>query len=168
MSDPNIIQGTGSIINNPGGDWSRGMQSYMLAYDDSGWIRGSAQLNRITGALTTHVQLETDNLSKGPKGVIRVALRDSDGGTLAVVKTEEIGRGGKGPGKAAFTDATSVVDVDPMLLPSIKALYVEATWTGPVDRLFNIDLTNTLNQLKLILEITELGKKAIELNRKRH
>ena len=61
------------------------------------------------------VQLETDSTSAGPKGRVSAALKDADGKTLATATSDEIGTGGKPPGKSAIRNFSSEVRIDPAI-----------------------------------------------------
>ena len=123
------IWGTGPYQGPPGFD--RGMQATMhCGNDPESWVRGSAQFNKSSGVLRITMQLETDSVIAGPKGLVVVTLKDANNATLATATTGEKEMGGKPPGKAVirYLSATAVVSEDEAKKASF--LFVQPQCTG--------------------------------------
>lgn len=78
-----------------------------------GWVRGSVQLAP-DGRVTADVQLETDDLLRGPCGFLTWEIRDASGSWISSGRTERQCVGGKSPGKARIDDldpVESTIDV---------------------------------------------------------
>lgn len=131
-----------------GPGWDRGMQTTMhCGNNPESWVRGSAVLDPL-GRLLVTAQLETDSVTAGPKGRISVEFRDSSGKALATAMTNEIGIGGKLPGKALISDFSSSSDVPQDILGRTVSLYVDAQCTGGTARPFGNSFNVTVSAAK--------------------
>jgi hypothetical protein len=123
------------------GAFQRGMQATdYCGNDPESWVRGSAFLDKKTGLLKVQVQLETDDLRAGPKGIVHVFIFDKNNKQIAAVKTAEIGRGGKLPGKADRTNVSSVFSLGNVIGQKAASMTIIAQCTGHVTKIFNIDI----------------------------
>lgn len=79
-----------------------------------GWVRGSVKVFP-DGQAIAELQLETDDLLRGPCGYLTWEIRDEKGGFVGKGRTEKQCLGGKPPGKALiknFEPVVSAVGVD--------------------------------------------------------
>lgn len=152
------VQVTGSYKHNsPVGQWSRGMPTTMYCGNSpESWVRGNASLDPSSGLLSLTIQLETDSTSAGPKGKLSAALKDSTGKTLATATSEEIGTGGKGPGRAAIRNFTSQTKVDSAITQRVKSIFLDAQCTGSIDRLWNVKLDTVTDAFKIAVAIASM------------
>jgi hypothetical protein len=153
------IKVTGSYKHNsPEGQWSRGMPTTMYCGNNpESWVRGNVSLDPSSGILSMTVQLETDSTSAGPKGRVSAALKNADGKTLATATSDEIGTGGKPPGKAAIRNFSSEVRIDPAIATQVRSIYLDAQCTGSIDRLWNVKLGTVKDAFKIAVEIAAAG-----------
>ena len=155
-----IVAVTGSYQDSghdrPDPTWGRGMASTSYCGNDpESWIRGSAVLDRLHNKLSITVQLETDSVSKGPKGKVKVYLLDASGKRIGSASTDELGRGGKPGGQAVLSNFTSFIDIEPGTAGRSQSLYVEAECTGSLTAPLNINLDDALTCF--IREVAESG-----------
>jgi hypothetical protein len=152
------IKVTGSYKHNsPPGQWSRGMPTTMYCGNKpESWVRGNATLDPSSGILSMTIQLETDSTSAGPKGRVSAALKAVDGKTLATATSDEIGTGGKPPGKAAIRNFTSQAKIDPAITARVTSIYLDAQCTGSVDRLWNVKLDTVQDAFKIAITIASM------------
>lgn len=147
-----IINGTGPY-NGPGG-FDRGMQSTMhCGNNPESWVRGSASLDTGSGAISMVIQLETDSTTAGPKGKVKVTVRDANGNALATATSDEIGMGGKPPGGAVIKNFSSNASIPLPQAQKAQSLYVEAQCTGSSGGLWGIDLNDVLNAFKIVVAV---------------
>jgi hypothetical protein len=125
--------------NSPVGQWSRGMPTTMYCGNrPESWVRGDARLDPGSGILRMTVQLETDDVFRGPTGRVSAALKDVNGNTLATAFSDEIGTGGKGSGQLALRNFSSQVRIDPGVADQVSSILLDAQCTGSSDRLWNV------------------------------
>lgn len=148
------IEGTGRNWSAPHRDNRNGMQSVMYCGNSpSSYVRASGSLDTASGRITIAAQLETDSVAAGPKGRITATIKDASGSILATVQSEEVGIGGKAPGKARVENFSSRIDVDPALAQRAASLFIEAQCTGSTDRLFGIRVGTLTDAFKLVLMV---------------
>jgi hypothetical protein len=136
-----VITGTGPYNGPPGFD--RGMQTTQhCGNDPESWVRASATLDKSSGKISITAQLETDSTTAGPKGRIVATARDAAGRALAEGVSDEIGIGGKRPGKAAIRNFSSTAQIPVELAAKATSLTLQAQCTGRVSRLWNIKSGN--------------------------
>ena len=133
--------GTGSYTGAPGFD--RGFQAttYGGNYPES-WVRGSAFLDKQTGFLTMHIDLETDATHAGPKGQVLVYIFDAYGNLITRVCSAEVGRGGKAPGKAERSTFQATAYLNPQVGQRAAKMIVVANVTGQVNQLWGVSLSS--------------------------
>lgn len=148
-----IITGTGPYkATSPGFD--RGMQTTTYCGNNpESWIRGSATLDTNSGIISMTVQLETDSTTAGPKGRVVATVRDATGKTLATATSDEIGIGGKPPGKAVIRNFDSTVSVPLSTIQTATSLSLEAQCTGSVGQPWGIDLSNVQKAFNIIIAL---------------
>jgi hypothetical protein len=130
----------------PVGTWSRGMATTMYCGNSpESWIRGNATFDRSTGILIITVQLETDDVLAGPKGKVIATLKDNSGKTLTTVFSEEVGTGGKPPGRAAIRNFISHIKIDDTIAKKVALIHLDAKCTGSLTRLWNLGLDNVID-----------------------
>jgi hypothetical protein len=145
-----VINGTGSY-KGAGPGWDRGMQTTMhCGPDPESWVRGSASLDKASGVLSMTIQLETDSVLAGPKGRVVVEIRNAAAKPIYSVTSDEIGMGGKPPGKVVIRSVSSAVQIPQQISQDADSLYLDAQCTGSIDRLFNIDLNNLDKEFDLV------------------
>lgn len=133
------ISGTGTY-KGAGPGWDRGKQTTMhCGSNPESWVRGSATLDKQTGALTITVELETDSIVAGPKGRVVITLRDAQQKAIYVITSDEVGTGGR-QNKAAIRDFNSTVTIPVPIAMRTESLFLDAECTGHVDGLFNLNL----------------------------
>jgi hypothetical protein len=133
--------------------FANGMNSTMhCGNSPESWVRGSATFDKNSGALTITIQLETDAVHAGPKGKVTVYLQDCNNKRIAEATTDEVGRGGKSPGKAEHSNYTSTKTIDSDLAKKVCSLYVVAQCTGSVDRIFNIKLGTATDAFGILVK----------------
>lgn len=133
------ISGTGTY-KGAGPGWDRGKQTTMhCGNNPESWVRGSATLNKQSGALAITVELETDSISAGPKGRVVITLRDAQQKPIYMVTSDEVGTGGR-TNKAAIRDFNSTVTIPVPIAMRAESLFLDAQCTGHVDGLFNLNL----------------------------
>ena len=132
------------------GPFERGYQSTTYCGNSpESWVRGNAFLNKKTGFLTITINLETDATHAGPKGQIVVRVYDNAGNTLAKVASEEIGRGGKAPGRFEESIFSASFDLGTDVGSKAATMTVKANCTGSIDRWFNIKLETLQDAFKI-------------------
>jgi len=153
-SNGGLLAGTGTY-DGPGG-FDRGMQSTMYCSNDpESWIRGSAFLDTSNGDITVHMDLETDSVSAGPRGKIKVTVIDGDGNSLATAETNEVGIGGKRPGTFRLVKISGSASVPAELANRAASMRVEAECTGSQGGLFGIDLKQAIDALQIVVQAVE-------------
>lgn len=113
------------------------------------WVRGSASLDRRSGALTITVQLETDSIWAGPKGHAIFNIRDAQGQVLAVATTDDIGMGGRPGSHAAIQNFSKTVSIPSTIAQRATSLDGRAVCTGSVAAPFGIQSGTVLNNIKI-------------------
>ena len=137
-----LIHGTGSYKGAAPG-WDRSMETTMhCGNNPESWVRGSAALDKESGILSMTIQLETDSVLAGPKGRVVASISDSAGRLLYRATSDEIGIGGKPPGQAVIENFSSTISIPLPISAAASSLYLDAECTGPINRLFNVDLVN--------------------------
>lgn len=132
------------------GAWARGYSSFVHARRGgglNGWVRGRANLNTSTGVVTIEMDLESDDVRKGPCGVVEVALLGEKGVELAVVTSPKACLGGKPMGKAIRHQVKGTATVDKELAALTTALRVQAHCVGKHTRLFGISQKQFFSRL---------------------
>ena len=133
------ISGTGTY-KGAGPGWDRGMQTTMhCGNNPESWVRGSATLDKQSGALSIKVELETDSISAGPKGRVVITVRDSQQKPIYVVTSDEVGTGGR-VNRVAIRDFSSTAMIPIPIAMKAQSLFLDALCTGHVDGLFNLNL----------------------------
>jgi hypothetical protein len=157
VAGPGGITVTGAYKHDsPAGMWSRGMSATMYCGNSpESWVRGNAWFDATTGVLTMTIQLETDSTAEGPKGKVTAFLKDAAGKTVATASSEEVGTGGKPPGKSAIRNFTSHANIDPDVASEVTAIYLDAQCTGSVTRLFNVSEDTLKDAFKIGVQIAE-------------
>lgn len=146
------IQGTGPYFGPAGFD--RGMQSTAhCGNNPESWLRGSATLDTSTGDMTITIQLETDSVAAGPKGRVKVTVKDENDSVLATVETDEIGMGGKPPGAAVQKSFTSTAQIPAGVAQNAKKLWVDPICNGQVNQWFGIDFSQIQKAFKTVVAI---------------
>lgn len=136
-SDGGLLAGTGGYDGPAGFD--RGMQATQYCGNSpESWIRGSAYLDRTNGHVTIHMDLETDSVLAGPRGKIRVTVKDQNGNSVASTETSEAGIGGKLPGTFRLVKVSGSADIPAEVAQNAASMWVEADCTGSQDGLFGI------------------------------
>lgn len=152
-----MITGTGSYNGPPGFD--RGMQTTQYCGNDpESWVRGSVTLDTSNGRVQMTLQLETDSTSAGPKGRVRATARDESGRALVEFVSDEIGRGGKAPGRAAIQTFSSALSIRPDIAGQARSVTLVAECTGRVQRLFNIRIGDVENAFKIVVKYLTGGQ----------
>jgi hypothetical protein len=145
-----VLTGSGSY-KNAGPGWDRGMETTVhCGNNPESWVRGTAKLDKETKVLSVTIQLETDSVLAGPKGRVTVVVRSSEGQTVFTVASDEVGIGGKPPGRAVIRDFTSTTAIPAEIARRAASLYLDAQCTGSITRPFNIDLGNASKAFNLI------------------
>jgi hypothetical protein len=153
-SQPSALSVAGSYQGPPG--WDRGMQSTAYCGNSpESWVRGSVSFDS-SGKLTMTIQLETDSTIAGPKGRLRATIKDASGASLATAESEEVGTGGKPPGKAAIRNFTAVATVPSDVASKARSIYLEARCVGSVDRLWNIKLDTVTDAFKIAVAVSAM------------
>jgi hypothetical protein len=144
------IGATGTYKNAPPG-WDRGMETTMhCGHDPESWVRGSAVLDKSTGVLSLVVQLETDSILAGPKGRVTANIHDASGQLIYKAVSDEIGIGGKPPGRAVMPKFSSQISIPTSISMAANTIDLDAECTGSITRLFNVDLVVNPNTLKVV------------------
>lgn len=153
---PKIVIGTGDYWG-PGNrdEWSRGMASTMYCGNSpESWVRASAKFDQASGICFITVQLETDAVDAGPKGIVTVIFKDAAGNSIANATSSEVGTGGKDwSGHAASRTVTSQIKLEPSIAKRVASIFVQAQCTGRCDRILNISLDDLLNAIKFVVKI---------------
>lgn len=149
-----IIRGYGNYYGPDGFD--RGMQTATYCGNaPESWIRGSVELDTDARSMTMYVQLETNSVSAGPKGKLRVTVSDANNMALAIVETSEIGIGGKTPGPVKIENFQLSTALSPHIVHNARFLYIEAVHTGTVNQLlFGNDLGRLFDAFKAGISIS--------------
>src|ERR1700761_9204200 len=158
-----VIHGTGSYKGGvPGFD--RGMESTMhCGNNPESWVRGTAALDKDSGILSITVQLETDSVLAGPKGRLSTIIRNADGKQIYRAMSDEIGIGGKPPGKAVIQNFTSNISVPKAIAFTANSMSLDAECTGSINRLFNINPDNVHRSFLIVANsLMELTKSSPE------
>jgi hypothetical protein len=144
-----VLSGTGSYSGAPGFD--RGFQATLYCGNNpESWIRGSAFLDKQTGLLTMHINLETDAMHAGPRGQVLVYIFDSNGTLIARVASDDVGRGGKKPGVFEQNTFQSSKYLGTAIGNQAHKIVVVPTLLGFVDRWWNIRLETVGDAFGLI------------------
>lgn len=134
------------------GPFERGYQSTQYCGNSpESWVRGSAFLDQQTGLLTITINLETDAVNAGPKGQVLVYIYDSKNELLTKFATDEIGRGGKAPGRYAESTYSSSINLGTEIGRKAYSMKVVANCTGAIDRWFNVS-GDTINDVVKIFK----------------
>jgi hypothetical protein len=120
------------------GPFERGLCSTDHCSQFEGWVRGRADVDPVNGQVAMLMQLETDALDVGPKGVIQVTFKDDQGNALATINSGEIGTGGKAPGRARIENVPASTNIPPALAARVSTIAVHARCTGYVEKWFNL------------------------------
>lgn len=151
------LVGSGRNWSATGRDSRNGMQSVMYCGNSpESYVRGSATVDTASGSVAVAIQLETDSVAAGPKGRVVVTVKNRLGASIATIQSEEVGIGGKAPGKARIENFSSRLSIDTALAAQADSVYVEAECKGSVDRLFNIKLGTVEDAFKLLLLIPQV------------
>lgn len=102
------------------------------------WVRGRADLDPVTGQVALLLQLETDAVDAGPKGIMQVTFKDARGNTLGVINSKEVGVGGKAPGRARIENIPSSGTIPADKAAQVNSIEVKAQCTGYVEKWFNL------------------------------
>ncbi len=134
-SDSDRVYATGPYNgkNNDTTSWafSYGFDSAMYCGSNpESWVLASANLDRRTGVAVIHTKLITDSMSGGPKGYALLTFHDGHGNILRAIKSNELSRGGKGGGRAEYTDFSGVELVPTSLARQTTELRVTAICSG--------------------------------------
>lgn len=132
-----IILGHGSYTGAPGFD--RGYQTTTYGGNDpESWVRGSARLDTQSTMLEFDMQLETDSVDAGPKGKLKVIIRDAAGHELASAETQEVGIGGKTPGNSKIVTFKSSIPLSNTVCQKANDIEVFASCTGYVNKFWGL------------------------------
>ncbi|MGF6440104.1 hypothetical protein [Paraburkholderia youngii] len=146
--------GKGPYNGPPGFD--RGMNTTMhCGNNPESWVRGSTTLDPSTGAVAMTVQLETDSTRAGPKGILSVTVKDSQGNALATLKSNEVGMGGKPPGHAVIRNFTANANVPMTVASKAASLDAAVQCTGSVTQLWGIDSGSAIHAVSVA--VTAIG-----------
>lgn len=145
-----VVNATGSYKGAAPG-WDRGMESTMhCGNNPESWVRGSATLDKQSGALSMVVQLETDSVLAGPKGRVIASIRDAGGNLLYRATSDEIGIGGKPPGNVVIRNFSSTMSIPLGISSAANSISLDAECRGSITRLFNIDLGNITRSFDVV------------------
>jgi hypothetical protein len=122
------------------GPFERGFCSTTYCGDSGveSWVRGRADLNPANGQIAILLELETDALDAGPKGIMKAIFKDADGKTLATVKSSEVGVGGKVPGRSRIENIPASGAMPVNLAGQVASIEIQTTCTGYVQKWFNL------------------------------
>ena len=147
-----LINGTGSLTRVPGQD---GIVACRLRCIVGTILRAGSvvqgALDTRSGVLSVIVQLETDSYLAGPKGRVTVTIKDTGGKSLTSISSDEIGMGGKPPGRAVIRNFSSTISIPTEIALQARSLYLDAQCTGSITRLFNISLEALAKPFNLIV-----------------
>jgi hypothetical protein len=149
-----LIQGTGpyNAVDRP--NFERGMQTTTYCGNDpESWVRGSATLDTDSGLISIIINLETDSVEAGPKGIVTVQVKDAAGNILATATSGEVGRGGKKPGTFASSTFHSTTTIPIAQSRQAASLYITAQCTGSKDGLFGVNLEDLLHAFQIIVAV---------------
>ena len=128
------------------------------------WVRGSASLDTDTGIISIKIQLESDSTVAGPKGYVIATAVDKDGIPLTTVKSDQIERGGKGPGKAekhGITKGNSSISIQKDQAGKATKLHVEAKCNGFVHRVWNGKLDDVVKTVNTVVTAVQTAAEVL-------
>lgn len=160
---PPTVAATGSYHGAPGFDHGMASTTYCGSHPES-WVRASATLDRAAGQMSIAMQLETDSTLAGPKGRSSVTMLDDHGMRLAVVATNEVGMGGKPPGRAVAKDFTRQLAVPRAIADRTATMQVATECTGASIGLWGL-VGNEIRSANLAAQIETVSSTEIRVSR---
>jgi hypothetical protein len=134
--------------------FARGHSSVFHVTDPEGWVRGRASLDTGTGDLTMVLGLETDSVTEGVKGRLKVRRFDSSGIEIAVIKmNQDIGIPGKAPGRARIEEFTLAKRIPADVASRTTGIDVEVEFTGKQFGLFGISLDVVIDAISILIAV---------------
>ena len=130
--------------------WARGYCS-KAPEGGPGIVRAKASVDTATARVTLTIELETDDTTTGPCGMASVTLRDAAGATLSTIQMQqEACLGGKPPGEALIKAFTYTKPVPHDVAHATASIDVSASKTHQISRLWNANLEEVNNAIRLV------------------
>jgi len=140
------------------GPYERGFSATVYCGNSpESWIRGRADLDRASGRLTILMQLETDDVFRGPKGYLEIYVYDGAGGEIARAKTGEIGIDGKKGSYARQENVGGTAQIPAEVARRAQSIKIIPQCTGSTSSFFGISWGDLLQIVELIIKAVAGG-----------